>query len=84
MLAIRMAMAADAFPAMCSKELSWIDALELFGVFIQILNYQSDLSQESNADLARHLQAQEQRYLERILENQNKILSILEKSNTTK
>nr|DAF02402.1 MAG TPA: hypothetical protein [Caudoviricetes sp.] len=48
------------------------------------MNYQSDLSQESNADLARHLQDQDKKYLERILENQNRIISILEESKATK
>ena len=61
-----------------------IDLLNLFGVFLQALNYQSDLSQESNADIAKHLQEQDSKYLERILDNQNKILSMLEESISTK
>ncbi len=61
-----------------------MDLLNLFGVFLQALNYQSDLSQESNADLARHLQEQDKKYLERILENQNQIISMLEESKATK
>jgi len=66
-----------------NKELTALDLLNLFGVFLQALNYQSDLSQESNADLARHLQEQDKKYLERILENQKKIISMLEKSKAT-
>ena len=65
---------------MNNKELTALDLLNLFGVFLQALNYQSDLSQESNADLARHLQEQDKKYLERILENQKKIISMLEES----
>nr|DAQ14184.1 MAG TPA: hypothetical protein [Caudoviricetes sp.] len=61
-----------------------LDLLNLFGVFLQALNYQSDLSQESNADIAKHLQEQDSKYLERILDNQNKILSMLEESISTK
>ena len=61
-----------------------LDLLNLFGVFLQALNYQSDLSQESNADIAKHLQEQDSKYLERILDNQNKILSMLEESMSTK
>jgi hypothetical protein len=66
-----------------NKELTALDLLNLFGVFLQALNYQSDLSQESNADLARHLQEQDKKYLERILENQKKIISMLEESKAT-
>ena len=69
---------------MSNQELTALDLLNLFGVFLQALNYQSDLSQESNADLARHLQNQDQKSLERILENQNRIISMLEESKATK
>lgn len=68
---------------MNNKELTALDLLNLFGVFLQALNYQSDLSQESNADLARHLQEQDKKYLERILENQKKIISMLEETKAT-
>jgi hypothetical protein len=66
-----------------NQELTALDLLNLFGVFLQVFNYQSDLSQESNADLARHLQEQDKKYLERILENQNRIISMLEESIST-
>ena len=68
---------------MTNQDLTALDLLNLFGVFLQALNYQSDLSQESNADLARHLQEQDKKYLERILENQNRIISMLEESIST-
>ena len=68
---------------MTNQELTALDLLNLFGVFLQVLNFQSDLSQESNADLARHLQEQDKKYLERILENQNRIISMLEESIST-
>lgn len=68
---------------MTNQEITALDLLNLFGVFLQVLNYQSDLSQESNADLARHLQEQDKKYLERILENQNRIISMLEESIST-
>ena len=70
--------------AVSNRDLTALDLLNIFGVFLQTMNYQSDLSQESNADLARHLQDQDQKYLERILENQNRIISILEESKATK
>ena len=33
------------------RELSALDMLNLFGVFLQAMNYESDLSQASNADM---------------------------------
>jgi hypothetical protein len=69
---------------MSNRELSALDLLNLFGVFLQAMNYQSDLSQASNADIAKHLQEQDRNYLDRILENQNKIISMLEDSIATK
>nr|DAH40258.1 MAG TPA: phosphoprotein [Bacteriophage sp.] len=48
------------------------------------MNYQSDLSQASNADLAKHLQEQDRQYLDKILENQKKIISMLEESKAVK
>ena len=42
------------------------------------MGYQNDMSQSSNDDLMRELQRQDNAYLEKIIEKQNKILSILE------
>lgn len=47
-------------------------------------NFESDLSQESNSDIAKHLQEQDDKYLVKIIENQNKIISMLEESISTK
>nr|DAH67894.1 MAG TPA: hypothetical protein [Caudoviricetes sp.] len=69
---------------MIYNELSALDMLNLFGVFLQVMNYQSDISQESNADIAKHLQEQDRKYLDKIIENQNKIISMLEDSIATK
>lgn len=66
------------------NELSALDLLNMFGVFLQTMNYQSDLSQASNADIAKHLQEQDRKYLDKIIENQNKIISMLENSIATK
>lgn len=66
------------------NELSALDLLNMFGVFLQTMNYQSDLSQASNADIAKHLQEQDRKYLDKIIENQNKIISMLEDSIATK
>lgn len=66
------------------RELSALDMLNLFGVFLQVMNYESDLSQASNTDIMKHLQGQDRKYLDKIIENQNKIISMLEDSIATK
>lgn len=66
------------------RNLSTLDMLSLFGVFLQALNYQSDLSQASNADIMKELQQQDERYLKEIIENQKKIMRMLEESISTK
>ena len=57
--------------------LSVLDFLAVFSVFLQITGYQNDMSQNSNDDLMRELQRQDKAYLEKIIENQNKILEKL-------
>lgn len=66
------------------RNLSTLDMLNLFGVFLQALNYQSDLSQASNADIMKELQQQDEKYLKEIIENQKKIMRMLEESISTK
>ena len=41
------------------------------------MGYQNDMSQSSNDDLMKELQRQDKTYLEKIIENQNKILEKL-------
>lgn len=60
-----------------NDNLSVLDMLTVFSVFLQIMGYQNDVNQSSNDDLMRELQKQNKSYLEKILANQNKILSIL-------
>ena len=69
---------------MISRELSYLDMRNMFGICLQAMNYESDLSQASNADIAKHLQEQDRKYLDKIIENQNKIISMLESSISTK
>ena len=66
------------------NELTTLDMPNLFGAFLQVMNYESDLSQASNADIAKHLQEQDRKYLDKIIENQNRIISMLEESIATK
>ena len=57
--------------------LEFLDVLAIFSVMLQVAGYKNDISQSSNDDLMRELQKQDKRYLDKIIENQNKILEIL-------
>ena len=59
------------------NNLDFLDALTILSVILQIMGYQNDLSQSSNDDLMRELQRQDKAYLDKIIENQNKILEKL-------
>ena len=57
--------------------LEFLDILTIFSVMLQVVGYKNDISQSSNDDLMRELQEQDKRYLDKIIENQNEILEIL-------
>ena len=57
--------------------LEFLDVLAIFSVMLQVVGYKNDISQSSNDDLMRELQKQDKRYLDKIIENQNKILEKL-------
>ena len=59
------------------NNLDFLDVLTILSVILQIMGYQNDLSQSSNDDLMRELQRQDKAYLEKIIENENKILEKL-------
>ena len=59
------------------NNLDLLDVLTILSVMLQIMGYQNDMSQISNDDLMRELQRQDKAYLEKIIENQNKILEKL-------
>ena len=67
-----------------NNEIDALDMLNLFGIFLQIMNYQSDLSQASNSDIMKELQIQDEKYFKQIIANQEKIISMLEHSIPTK
>ena len=62
---------------MSGNNLDFLDILTILSVMLQIMGYQNDMSQSSNDDLMRELQRQDKAYLEKIIENQNKILEKL-------
>ena len=57
--------------------LEFLDILTIFSVMLQVVGYKNDISQSSNDDLMRELQKQDKKYLDKIIENQNKILEKL-------
>ena len=59
------------------NNLDFLDVLTILSVILQIMGYQNDMSKSSNDDLMRELQRQDKAYLEKIIENQNKILEKL-------
>ena len=59
------------------NNLGFLDILTILSVILQIMGYQNDMSQSSNDDLMRELQRQDKAYLDKIIENQNKILEKL-------
>ena len=59
------------------NNLDFLDMLTILSVMLHIMGYQNDMSQSSNDDLMRELQRQDKAYLEKIIENQNKILEKL-------
>ena len=62
---------------MSGNNLDFLDVLTILSVMLQIIGYQNDMSQSSNDDLMRELQRQDKAYLEKIIENENKILEKL-------
>ena len=57
--------------------LEFLDVLAIFSAMLQVVGYKNDISQSSNDDLMRELQEQDKKYLDKIIENQNKILEKL-------
>ena len=62
---------------MSGNNLDFLDMLTILSVMFQIMGYQNDMSQSSNDDLMKELQRQDKAYLEKIIENENKILENL-------
>ena len=59
------------------NNLDFLDVLTILSVMLQIMGYKNDISQYSNDDLMRELHRQDKEYLDKIIENQNKILEKL-------
>ena len=59
------------------NNLDFLDVLAILSVALQIMGYKNDMSQSSNDDLMKELQRQDNAYLDKIVEKQNKILEKL-------
>lgn len=62
---------------MRNNQWSFIDMLTMFDVFLQVADFQMNFRQSSNDDIIRELQHQNKAYLEKIIANQEEILSNL-------
>lgn len=60
-----------------NDNLGFLDLLSIFSLGLQMFVFQQNQMQASTDDLMRELQKQDREYLETIISNQNKILSIL-------
>lgn len=55
-----------------------MDFLNVFGIYLALLNYQENLQQSSNSDIMAELHNQNTEFLTTINEKLDKVLSILE------
>ena len=62
---------------MQSNNNGFLDILTIFSIGLQMAVYEQSQRQATTDDLMRELQKQDSEYFEKILENQNRILSIL-------
>lgn len=59
------------------RQWSFIDMLTMFDTFLQMADFQMNVQQSSNDDIMRALEHQNKEYLEKIIKNQEEILSKL-------
>ena len=64
------------------SQLGLLDILAMVSFCIQLMNMVKNAKQLSNDDIMEELQRQDGQYLETIIGNQNKIMSMLEKLQT--
>lgn len=64
------------------SQLGLLDILAMVSFCIQLMNMEKNAKQLSNDDIMAELQRQDGQYLETIVGNQNKIMSMLEKIQT--
>lgn len=62
---------------MRNNQWSFIDMLTMFDTFLQVADFQMNVQQSSNDDIMRELGRQNEKYLEKIIANQEEILKKL-------
>lgn len=62
---------------MQNNNLNYLDIISILSLALQFSNYQNDIKSATTDDLMAELQKQDREYFKQIIENQNKILSIL-------
>jgi formiminotetrahydrofolate cyclodeaminase len=63
-----------------NQQLDFLDFITIISFCIQLSNVQKNAKQLSNDDIMHELQVQDEKFLKTIIENQNKIMSMLENS----
>lgn len=61
-----------------NEQLSVLDIITVISLVLQIMGYEQDRQQVSNDVLLKELQRQDREYLDTIIDNQNKILDLLQ------
>lgn len=62
---------------MNGRQWSFIDMLTMFDTFLQVADFDMNMRQVGNDDIMRALEHQNKAYLEKIIKNQEEILSKL-------
>lgn len=60
-----------------NNSFDFLDILAMVSFAMQVINFQENQQQSNNDDIMSELQKQDKAYLEKILDNQNKILNII-------
>lgn len=64
---------------MSDKQFDLLDILSIFQTGLSVLNYQENIKQSTNDDIMRALDNQDKNYLKFIIEQNEKIIKLLEK-----
>ena len=68
---------------MLTDNIDYFDRLAIYSTIMQIMDLALLMGDASNSDIIRELNKQNKEYMEKIIEQNNKILSMLEKSIST-
>lgn len=60
------------------QQFEFLDILAIIGFVVQMMNYEQNSKQSSNDDLMREMRTQDRVYLQKIVEQNEKIIKMLE------